>query len=168
MIKTKLISITYRKIALNETIMENDEILDAKVVEHNQKVESNHLASSGKRFANFIIDLVMIYIIAIILSVLYVYAGINFDKVPSFLIGVILQISYYTILEATTGKTIGKMITRTKVVLSDFSKPSLGSIFKRSLCRIIPFEPLSFFGSSSPSGWHDTITNTWVVDENAI
>jgi len=75
---------------------------------------------------------------------------------------------YYTILEATTGKTIGKMITGTKVTNDDFSKPSLGSAFKRSLCRLIPFEPLSFFGSSSPSGWHDTITDTWVVDENTI
>ena len=106
--------------------------------------------------------------IIIIIVIAGVTGDANLSKPLIYLISFSVQIVYYTLLEASTGKSIGKMITKTKVTNGDFSKPSLGTIFKRSLCRIIPFEPFSFFGSSSPAGWHDTITDTWVIDENAI
>jgi uncharacterized RDD family membrane protein YckC len=150
--------------------MEYNEILDSKVVEHDQKVESNHLASSGKRFGNYIIDLIIMYILIIIVFII-IFAGTgdaNIGKPLLYLVAIIVQICYYTILESATGKSIGKMITKTKVTNGDFSRPSVGSIFKRSLCRLIPFEAFSFLGSSSPAGWHDTITETWVIDENTI
>jgi uncharacterized RDD family membrane protein YckC len=70
---------------------------------------------------------------------------------------------FYFILESTSQRTIGKLITQTKVVLENGEKPSLETIIIRSLCRIIPFEPFSFFGNI-PRGWHDTISKTYVVD----
>ena len=65
-------------------------------------------------------------------------------------------------MESIFSKSIGKFITRTMVVFEDGSKPDSGTILRRTLCRIIPFDNLSFLGTPS-RGWHDSITNTYVV-----
>lgn len=45
------------------------------------------------------------------------------------------------------GKTIGKYITKTIVVMEDGSKPKASDIVLRSLCRLIPFDAFSFLGT---------------------
>lgn len=65
-------------------------------------------------------------------------------------------------MEGFTGKTIGKLLTGTKVVDSTGGPASIKTAFLRSLCRYIPFEPFSFL-SSDARGWHDSITKTWVI-----
>jgi ABC-type lipoprotein export system ATPase subunit len=73
---------------------------------------------------------------------------------------------YYVLFEGIFGRTIGKMITGTKVIVKDTRfKPSFLSIIIRSLSRVIPFEFLTFF-SRHPAGWHDTFSNTLVVKSN--
>jgi uncharacterized RDD family membrane protein YckC len=67
------------------------------------------------------------------------------------------------IFESLTGKSIGKYVTNTKVMMADGSKPEPYSIFIRSLSRLIPFDQLSFLGTI-PRGWHDTLSKTVVVD----
>jgi len=47
------------------------------------------------------------------------------------------------------------------------NKISFGKAALRSLCRIIPFEAFSFLGEEG-RGWHDTITNTYVIPKSAI
>jgi uncharacterized RDD family membrane protein YckC len=49
------------------------------------------------------------------------------------------------------------------VVLHDGSKPEFTDILKRTLSRILPFEQFSFIGKES-TGWHDSISKTYVVD----
>lgn len=71
---------------------------------------------------------------------------------------------YYFLFELLTQRTLGKLITRTKVVNSDGGKLSLRSIFVRTIARYIPFEVLSFVGSKNPRGWHDILSYTTVVD----
>lgn len=73
-----------------------------------------------------------------------------------------LYFLYFFILESTTGQTIGKMLTKTKVIAEDGSKPTSKAIAYRSLSRLIPFEPFSFLGST-PTGWHDRISKTYVT-----
>lgn len=79
---------------------------------------------------------------------------IFFSIVTSFL--------YYWIFEGLFGRTIGKFLTGTKVVLVDGSRPSFLVIFERTLIRLVPFEIFSFFGTSN-SGWHDRWSKTAVV-----
>lgn len=147
-----------------------------------QKVEStkiqkeiiNKTASQGKRLTNYLIDsiflLIFMFIFGTILglmlaifspSTLYTFKDDN--KLRDYLIAFILGMIYYSILEATTGKTIAKYITKTKVVNVDGEKPNFGTILLRSLCRFIPFEAFSFLVSDG-SGWHDKLTNTRVVE----
>lgn len=75
---------------------------------------------------------------------------------------VILFFLYYFINELLFKTTIGKLITRTKLVSINNSKLGLKTIFVRSLSRLIPFEQLSFL-SSLPVGIHDSLSNTRVI-----
>ncbi|MBI3228654.1 MAG: RDD family protein [Burkholderiales bacterium] len=76
------------------------------------------------------------------------------------LMSYLLFFAYYVFFESIWGRTPGKFVCGTKVVTDDGEAPSTGTILKRSLCRFIPFEPLSFFGQR---GWHDSISKTRVV-----
>ncbi|WP_430817038.1 RDD family protein [Carboxylicivirga sp. RSCT41] len=126
----------------------------------------------GKRFVNHLIDSIFIWVLFILFAMLYgVYLGIfnpeaieTIDESGSFienLFFILLSIVYYTIMEALTGRTIGKLITKTRVVDENGNKPDFGTSFIRSLCRIVPFDGLSFLFADK--GWHDAWSKTKVV-----
>lgn len=129
-------------------------------------------ASVGNRFVNFIIDLVLFYAIEYVIGymlgfVLSILGGttlalsIAHNKLEMLLFNCVVFFCYYTVLEGTAGRTLGKLITKTKVVMEDGSKPDLKSVAIRSVSRLIPFEAFSFLGSNI--GWHDSLSNTRVV-----
>ena len=49
------------------------------------------------------------------------------------------------------------------VVLENGEKPNPNTIALRSICRIIPFDVLSYLGANA-YGWHDSFSKTYVVD----
>jgi uncharacterized RDD family membrane protein YckC len=130
-------------------------------------------ASKAKRFANYLLDIIAFYLIIIILAVI---AGIVLgltgnaemaisreeNKIVEYIAGAILILLYYIISETLTGRTIGKLITGTKVITVTGERPGFSSILKRSFCRLIPFEPFSFLGDGP--GWHDSASDTRVVN----
>lgn len=130
------------------------------------------LAGQGKRFANHLLDMVFIYIFTIIVSftlafvlTLLVPSSISLwdedNKVFSYVMAYSLVLIYYILFEATTGRTMGKLITRTRVIDQYGRKPNFKTVIIRSLCRLIPFEAFSFLGDS---GWHDRFSKTFVVN----
>lgn len=142
------------------------------------KVTDEMLASKSLRFANYIIDRIIFYAMFAVVGVLLIVIGelVGSDSIIEFiegledinplidrLITMIIFIVFYMILEGLTQRTIGKLITKTKVVLEDGRKPSPETIVIRSLCRMIPFDAFSFLGNPS-RGWHDTLSKTYVVD----
>jgi uncharacterized RDD family membrane protein YckC len=152
--------------------METIEILDFQ----NQNIDGKfELASTGKRLANFIIDRVAYFIIVVLIG-----AGIGFGMAQSgtfgslntesiwftladIIISLLLYAIFYIILEfSLKGKTLGKYITGTRAVNEDNTTMNLETVVKRSLSRIVPFEPFSFLGST-PKGWHDRWTHTKVI-----
>ena len=138
------------------------------------EITDDLMASRGQRFLNYIIDVVIIYIL--IFGVSFITALIatyleatsflewlqNINGLEEYLIYFIIMIPYFTLMESIFSKSVGKFITKTMVVLEDGSKPESGTILRRTLCRIIPFDGLSFLGTPS-RGWHDSITDTYVV-----
>lgn len=84
---------------------------------------------------------------------------IEFNNTFYFLV---LYVFYYFVFEGLTGRTIGKYVTRTKVVSDSGDQPSIGKILIRSILRIFFIEVVSFF-SSNPLGWHDRISGTKIV-----
>jgi uncharacterized RDD family membrane protein YckC len=138
------------------------------------QVTDDLLASKGQRFLNYFLDRIIIYSIIFGLSFIIALTATffeatgfiewleNLNTFEEYLIYFIIMIPYFTLMESIFSRTIGKIITKTMVVLEDGSKPESGIIFRRTLCRIIPFDNFSFLGNSS-RGWHDSITDTYVV-----
>ncbi|HAH55418.1 MAG TPA: RDD family protein [Flavobacterium sp.] len=138
------------------------------------QVTDELLASKGQRLLNYIIDSVIIY--STIFGLSFITALIadffeangflewlqNINKLEEYLIYFLIMIPYFTLMESIFSKSIGKFVTNTMVVLEDGTKPESSIILKRTLCRIIPFDALSFLGTPS-RGWHDSITDTYVV-----
>ena len=131
--------------------------------------QSFNTAGHGQRFLNYLLDTAILIGILFVGAFIYGVATGGVVEEDGEEGGLILQVIllggftlYYTISEALTGRTIGKLITGTKVVDATGNKPSFGKALVRSLCRHIPFEPLSLL-SSDARGWHDSIAKTWVV-----
>ena len=61
----------------------------------------------------------------------------------------LIPLTYYFGMEAVFGKTVGKLITGTKVVSETGGRPSIGQFLGRSFVRLVPFEAFSFLGDST-------------------
>ncbi len=133
-------------------------------------------ASQGKRFLNYIIDTIIIYAILFCLAVVIAFIGGLFGKtnifegienistLENYAIFFLIMLPYFILMETFFSTTFAKHITATLVVMKDGSKPKITTIFKRTLCRIIPFDGFSYLGTPS-RGWHDSLSDTYVVDK---
>ncbi|MCB1227839.1 MAG: RDD family protein [Verrucomicrobiales bacterium] len=139
--------------------------------QQNQVIVLEHPdASRWKRFFNYLIDLVVYQLIAEVVIQLVFQSGL-FDlhieiletQIYGFLIAIAVMVAYYAILEYSFGASIGKLITGTRVITSNGEPLGIGQIVGRSFARLIPFELFSFFGTK-PRGWHDSLSQTLVVD----
>ncbi|MCC7521544.1 MAG: RDD family protein [Flavobacteriaceae bacterium] len=70
-------------------------------------------------------------------------------------------------MEYKLGKTIGKLITGTRVVYANGDSINLRTAILRSLSRLVPFEAFSLLGTP-PRGWYDDWTDTYVVNEKIL
>ena len=126
-------------------------------------------ATQGNRFANYIIDYVcttiLSYGLGFLLGVSAASSGMDEGTLfwSGFVGGLLLYVVYYVGMEAATGKTIGKMVTRTRVVNMAGKPPTIGQLVGRTFARFIPFEPFSYLVGDTTSGWHDTLSGTRVV-----
>ncbi|MGG5486894.1 RDD family protein [Gaetbulibacter sp. PBL-D1] len=139
------------------------------------EITEDLLASKGKRFVNHLIDLVPQYAVIYGLSYGFYYLGEftgnyalsdwfnGMSTVMDYVFTYLLLLIYYTLMEGYTERTLGKYVTRTKVIKIDAEPITLKDAFIRSLCRLIPFDMLSFLGTNG-KGWHDSISKTYVVD----
>ncbi len=139
------------------------------------EVTEDLLASKGKRFVNHLIDLVPQYAVIYGLSYGFYYLGEftgnyalsdwfnGMSTVMDYVFTYLLLLIYYTLMEGYTERTLGKYVTRTKVIKIDAEPITLKDALIRSLCRLIPFDMLSFLGTNG-KGWHDSISKTYVVD----
>lgn len=124
------------------------------------------LATSGQRFLNMLIDYFGYMLLAGVIGVVLVIAENDslIDEINDNLFGIMLIFLYYIPLESIWGRSLGKLITRTKVVNLEGDKASFGQVIGRTCIRIIPFEAFSFLGGNGqPQGWHDKWTKTKVI-----
>ncbi|RNC86933.1 MAG: RDD family protein [Winogradskyella sp.] len=138
--------------------------------EQKEKVDSN-VVSSGIRFVNLIIDSIVWYILIVIV---FFIVGLIFPTYiinNNFTVAVINLIlifgsffAYHSIMEIKFQKTIGKFLTKTKVVKLNGENPTNGDIINRTFCRLIPFDRVSFLFAKN--GIHDFLSKTKVVKDN--
>lgn len=133
------------------------------------------VASQKARLVNYLFDYVglAVYCLLVLIIVAYVegFIGIYnqtaweqaFNGGSAWVIGTLFFFSYYVFFETVFGRTPGKAITGTKVVTADGAKPGLWAVMKRTASRFNPFELFSYFGSHHPNGWHDSVSDTYVI-----
>lgn len=142
------------------------------------KVTDEMLASTGSRILNNIIDTIVFYLIFIFLFFIIglIVEIIANDQANEFVnklvensmfIPIFILFFYFSVMEFLTGKSVGKAITRTTVVLENGEKPNYKTIAIRTVSRFVPFEWISFLGTPS-RGWHDSWSNTYVVRDTVL
>lgn len=148
---------------------EFENIREKATNEQEQKDKTNsNVVSSLIRFVNFIIDFfawfIITFIILTISSLTITIFGLNngeFLFLIDFIIIFGTFIIYFAFMEIKFQKTLGKFITNTKVVKVNGEKPTSGDIFTRTICRLIPFDQISFLFVKN--GIHDFLSKTKVV-----
>jgi len=131
-------------------------------------------ADKGLRFVNYLVDIILYIVLLFAIEMLYAIVAISQNQsdlvqeeagTPSFAVyafSYLFFVVYYTLSEGVSdGRTLGKLITNTVAVRRDGKPFTFKDALLRSLCRLIPFEPLAALFSFEP--WHDSITNTTVV-----
>jgi len=120
----------------------------------------NNTVSSGIRLINYLID----NFIWLLLSFIFTFP-LNASKDGHMLIGFLIIFvaffSYYFILEVNFQKTLGKLITKTRVVTYDENKPTALDIFIRTVSRLLPFDNISYLFMRN--GIHDITSKTKVI-----
>lgn len=130
------------------------------------------VATSGWRFLNLLLDYVGQFALGFALGVCIYVAGFGsliegLSRGQEFLLNIGVFIFYFASQEALWGITLGKLITRTRVVTENDQPITWKHAMLRSLVRLVPFEAFSFLSGSQPRGWHDRWTGTKVVSLRA-
>ncbi len=155
----------------NTTMNIADNVIDStlNVQEWNESDLVKLAAGKGKRFVNYLIDQTFVYIMSLVIEIILILNSsdifIGDSTLESLLLNFSIALVYYLVAESLYGKTLGKLVTQTKVVTPSGRKPSPLTILGRSCARCIPFNALSLLSSSGAMGWHDRISDTYVIDD---
>lgn len=126
-------------------------------------------AVTGERFVNYLIDFIAFLFFynatIILLATIAFNNGQTILKTSHSIIDLLFKYLLYVIFYffsegASHGRSLGKLVTRTKAVKQDGSAITWEDAFMRSLCRLIPFEQISAFTGVL---WHDDLTKTKVI-----
>jgi uncharacterized RDD family membrane protein YckC len=132
-------------------------------------------ASTGKRLANYMIDMAVFYIIIFVLAIFigllfpafldYIGQKNTASKITEQIIYLFIYAVYMGVVEALLeGKSIGKLFTKTRAINLDGSRITAGKAFERGFGRAVPFCVFSAFGNPCDP-WQDRWTDTMVVND---
>ena len=131
-------------------------------------------ASTIKRFLNYIIDLIVYFVLIFLFGILAALESPSNLRgfASSGMTGQILCLSIYVVYMSMTeatlgGKSIGKFITGTKALNLDGTNLSIEKAFLRGIIRVVPFCAFSAFGSPCDP-WQDRWSNTMVIDDKKV
>ena len=156
---------------------------EEKEILREEREEMNYADPAPKfaRFVNYIVDWVALGVIikATKFGIAYIQLGKSYrDHIyykildlknldlevlqQNLYVSMVVTFAYYFLFEGSTrGRTLGKIMTDTVAITQDGTPFTYKHAFARTLCRFIPFEPLSALISYLP--WHDSISKTAVV-----
>lgn len=127
-----------------------------------------------RRFLSYYIDGICILLLSLGFYILQQTLFLNIELmeienisnshfIPIYLITSLL---YFFLLELSFGKTIGKICLKLKVsgLTNLLFKQRCRMIFIRTISRLIPLEQFSIFFNEKEKMWHDSLSNTSVVE----
>lgn len=153
---------------------DNQDLLDDYWV--NETSEPQYvMASRSKRLGNHIIDSIIFsiinwglsYLILINEELTFFDDGLDlWAQILTTLLSYIIMVTYYTCTEYyLDGKSIGKLATNTRVVRRNGGELTPLRLIGRSFARLIPFEAFSVFFNENNVMWHDSLSDTMVVED---
>jgi len=120
------------------------------------------------RFVNYLIDIVVSYLVAMVVFLICSLVLPDPENPVVLLATIVLVFSsflaYYSIMEIKWQKTGGKFATKTQVIMVNGEKPKEKDIVLRTLCRLIPFDWVSYLFMKN--GFHDVLSKTKVVKDS--
>lgn len=157
--------------------MENKPIPDNQIsLPADEEWDEEELEAAGRssRIINYLFDLLGIGLLAFVVGTVLGALGLEgllMDKNGlltdiGLLTYLLIAVTYYSVLEGLTSRTLGKFITGTYVVTDEGLKPSFPTILGRTLCRFVPLEWITFLFSSI--GLHDRLSHTRVVKNQPV
>lgn len=118
----------------------------------------------GTRVLNFLVDTILVFIISYLLYkwwLFYVrYWGKPFVDFYIFFYSTLFV--YYFLMELLFTRTVGKLLTMTKVVTAEGKRPGIVAVFLRSILRLTLIDP--FFIAFWEKPLHDKLSKTEVVE----
>ena len=114
--------------------------------------------SKSVRFLNLLIDS-FAFMVLVFVSTLILKNHVSRDIL--YKIFIVTYYLYYFVSELAIGQTIGKFITKTKVVGLNNQVPSFWNVLIRTLFRMIPFDCISYLIYSQ--GFHDKFSKTKLI-----
>lgn len=141
------------------------------------QIIDRHRATKWMRFFNILVDRIAFNCIFLALGFLggildgifgiyyftkFFYKLAELGRVADIIITSAIFFFYIFLIEYfTKGRSLGKYITGTKVIMTDGKEPTISDYFMRNIIRLVPFDALSFFGEN---GWHDSWSDTRVIN----
>jgi len=116
------------------------------------------MGGKSLRFINFLLDSAIFFALLIIFWLIFKNV-INREYVKW--ISFVLFFLYYFLFEYIIGQTLGKMITKSRVISASDKKHYFIRIIYRTLMRFIIFDTLSYLFTDR--GLHDRISKTNVI-----
>ena len=143
-----------------------EKIKEKITIEKEQKqIVNSNVVGSIIRFLNFLIDFI-IWLVIVTIFTFPLSANDEIEMLFGYVIMFATFIGYYGVMEIKFQKTIGKFITKTKVVKLNGEKPENSDIILRTFCRLIPFDRVSFLFTKN--GIHDFLSKTKVIKDGKI
>jgi uncharacterized RDD family membrane protein YckC len=128
-------------------------------------------APRWRRLANLLLDFVGMILTAMLFGLFLGAASatmhIDVAQYTGRPFGWTVVFLYYLASEALFGRTLGKLVTDTRVVTESGGRPAFWQILARSMYRFVPFEPFSLFNRQSIA-WHDRWSKTRVVRTRGV
>jgi len=122
-------------------------------------------ASRERRLVNFLIDsvglMIFIFLITVVIAAVDASFVESLSLPASYLLNVLATVLFYMPAELLTGRTPGKLVTRTRVISKSGGRPTALQILGRTLLRLVPLEAFTFFARGP--GLHDRGSGTRVV-----
>jgi len=142
-------------------------VKDLNFKQGQEKAREAAVVSPWLRCLHFVVDSAIVFAITIGIFFIEGILAAIFGDIMNLHLGYIALLAaffaYYVFMEHRYQKTVGKFITKTKVVTKTGERATLADIVRRTCCRLIPFDRGSFL--IFPNGFHDSLSDTAVVKD---
>jgi uncharacterized RDD family membrane protein YckC len=161
----------HAEVKINNELAVEEIVIDSQIKPESPKVSFKATnpeylkVNRTTRFFHFVVDLFFAYVFSFFAGYMFgVFQLAHIVVENQYLFGAIVIFIFFFFQEFFFGKTIGKFITKTRVVDKTGNRPSFTLLVIRNISRLIPFDALTYL-SKEKRGLHDIFSTTYVIKD---